>query len=104
MSPRKTILRELAHTRDQNGSQAFTRPSTIKGFDAKPAEYQKAVNKLLGDRLIEGRTDEEGRITISVNDHRLAEVQKELRPVWAQPGMWLTAAVLLVAVFGLVAV
>ena len=80
------------------------RPSTITGYDEKPGEFQKAVNKLLGDRLIEGRTDDEGRITISVNDHRLAEVRKELRPVWAQPGIWLTAAVLLIAVFGLVAV
>ena len=101
MSPRKTILRELAHARDQNGSEAFTRPSTITGFDQNPAEYQKAVNKLLGDRLIEGRTDEEGRITLSVNDHRLTEVKKELRPVWAQPGVWLTAAVVLIAAFGL---
>ncbi len=104
MSPRKTILRELAQTRDQNGSEAFTRPSAITGFADNPAEYQKAVNKLLGDRLIEGRTDEEGRITISVNDHRLPEVRKELRPVWAHPGVWLTAAVLVVAVYGLVAV
>jgi hypothetical protein len=101
MSPRKTILRELAQTRDQTGGEAFTRPSTITGFDKNPADYQKAVNKLLGDRLIEGRTDEEGRITISVNDHRLAEVKKELRPVWAQPGIWLTAAVVLGTVFGL---
>lgn len=104
MSPRKTILRELARTRDQEGPETFTRPATISGFTLKPAEYQKAVNQLLQDRLIDGRKDDEGHMAISVNDHRLSNVRKELRPVWAQPGLWLTAAVVVVAVFGLVAV
>lgn len=104
MSPRKTILRELTRTLDQEGPEALTRPETIRGFKDKPADFQKAVNKLLGDRLIEGRKDDEGRMAISVNDHRLAEVRRELRPLWAHPSLWLTAAVVLVALYGLVAV
>lgn len=101
MSPRKTILRELTRTRDRDGPEALTRPATIAGFAGRPAEYQKAVNQLLQERLIDGQTDEEGRMAVSVNDHRLAEVRKELRPIWAQPSVWLTAAVLLLAVVGL---
>lgn len=104
MSPRKTILRELTRTRDQDGPEALTRPDTIAGFAGRPAEYQKAVNRLLQDRLIEGRKDEEGRMAVSVNDHRLAQVRRELRPIWAQPAVWLSAAVLLLAVVGLAAV
>ncbi len=104
MSPRKTILRELTRTRDHGGPKTLTRPDTIKGFAGKPAEYQKAVNQLLQDRLIEGQKDEEGRMAVSVNDHRLADVRRELRPIWAQPTVWLTAAVLLLAVVGLAAV
>ncbi len=104
MSPRKTILRELTRTRDRDGPEALTRPATIEGFAGRPAEYQKAVNQLLQDRLIEGRKDEEGRMAVSVNDHHLTEVRRELRPIWAQPTLWLTAAVLLLAVVGLAAV
>ena len=102
MSPRKTILRELSRAREQDGSEIFTRPDAIAGFSDRPADYQKAVNKLLQDRLIEGRTDDDGRMAIAVNDHRLPDVQKEIRPLWAHPTLWLSAAVIVVAVFGLV--
>jgi hypothetical protein len=104
MSPRKTILRELTLLHEEEGPDKLTRPASITGFAEKPAQYQKAVNQLLQDRLIEGRTDEEGRMAVSVNGHRLADVRKELRPPWAHPTLWLTAAATLVAVFGWVAV
>lgn len=91
MSPRKTILRELSN---QN---AYTRPSTIPGFSQAPEKYQQAVNALLRDRLLEGRKDEEGHMTIAINEHRRADVRKELRPIWAHPAVWV-AVVVMVAV------
>ncbi len=100
MSPRKTILRELSRHHDLKGRDALTRPSEIPGFTDRPADYQKAVNQLLQDRLIQGRTDDEGRLTIGINDHRAQEVRKEMRPVWMHPGVWvLLVAVLAAATF-----
>lgn len=90
MSPRKTILRELAQT----SSSAYTRPSTIPGFDTAPDKYQKAVNELLQDRLVEGRKDEEGHMAIALNEHRRKDIDRELRPVWAHPAVWAAVAVL----------
>ena len=104
MSPRKTILRELTRVDDQAGPGSLTRPAAIPGFEQRPSHFQKAVNQLLVDRLIEGRTDDEGRMALSLNRHRLPDVRRELRPTWADPKLWLTAAVLVVAVFGWVAV
>lgn len=103
MSPRKTILRELSRSYQQNGVEALTRPSEISGFGQRPADFQKAVNKLLQDRLIQGQPDPEGRMSIALNGHRVADVHKEIRPFWLRPGMWMAAAVILVATFGLVA-
>ena len=79
MSPKKTILKTLALAHDAQGSATFTRPSDIPGFAQKPADYQKAVNELLKDRLIEGQPDGEGRMTIAVNPHRVGDVRKRIR-------------------------
>jgi hypothetical protein len=96
MSPRKTILRELSRKYEQNSGQALTRPADIGGFGTDPEKFQKAVNKLLQDRLIEGRKDQEGHMALALNGHRLGEVRRELRPLWARPSVW--AVVVLVAV------
>ena len=99
MSPRKTILRELA----QAGTDTYTRPSTISGFSAAPDKYQKAVNELLQARLVEGRKDDEGHMAIAINQHRQKEVDRELRPVWAHPAVW-AAVVVITAVGAVVAI
>ena len=101
MSPRKTILREVS--RAASGStRSYIRPAAIPGFAREPEKYQKAVNELLGDRLLEGRKDEEGHMAIALNEHRRADVDKELRPVWARPGAW-AALFTAVAVVGILA-
>jgi hypothetical protein len=87
MSPRKRILRELSRARGESGS-AYTRPSTIPGFSRAPDRYQRAVNELLKDRLLEGRPDEEGRMAIAINEHKMDHVRRELRPFWARPALW----------------
>ena len=102
MSPRKTILRELSRHYERHGGDVLTRPAEINGFSQRPADFQKAVNKLLQDRLIQGQPDEEGRMSIALNGHRAADVHKEIRPVWLRPSLWMAAVVLLVATFGLV--
>jgi hypothetical protein len=93
MSPRKTILRELSRVRRGSGP-THARPSTIAGFSDDPRKYQKAVNQLLQARLIEGRGDDEGHMAIAINEHRLADVKRELRPIWARPAVWAVIAVL----------
>ena len=89
MSPRKTILRELnqLHSDEENGR--YARPSALPGFGEQPSRFQEAVNGLLNERLIEGKKDEEGRIAIALNPHRLATVRKELRPWFTRPTTWL---------------
>lgn len=100
MSPRKTILRELSRAHESGSANAsFTRPSSISGFSAQPEKYQKAVNQLLQDRLLEGRKDADGHMTIALNQHRMGDVRRELRPLWARPTVWLVL-VLLVAAAG----
>lgn len=96
MSPKKTILRELARTHERSDGSHHARPSSIPGFSEQPEKYQKAVNELLQARLIEGRKDEEGHMTIAVNAHRLPDVRRQLRPVWSHPAVW--SMVLLAAV------
>lgn len=96
MSPRKTILRELSRQYEQSSGETLTRPAEIQGFGKNPEKYQKAVNKLLQDRLIEGRKDGEGHMALTLNGHRLGEVERELRPLWARPTLW--AVVILTAV------
>ncbi|MEJ2204453.1 MAG: hypothetical protein P8170_10110 [Gemmatimonadota bacterium] len=103
MSPRKTILKELARIHANGGAAVFTRPASIPGFGDRPAEYQKAVNKLLQERLIQGQKDDDGRMAIGVNEHRITEVQRAIRPVWQRPALWLATVVLLLATAGLVA-
>jgi len=88
MSPRRTILRELKLHRG-NGGDGYIRPAAIRGFDADPSRYQSAVNDLLREQLINGRKDEDGRLAIALNERRLPEVRRELRPLWARPGVWL---------------
>ncbi len=90
MSARRTILREL-NRRQQQGSGGYTRPGTISGFDARPSQYQAAVNSLLQQRLINGTKDGEGRLAIALNADRMADVQKELRPFYARPLAWVAA-------------
>ncbi len=102
MSPRKTILRELSRHYQAHGGDVLTRPAEIDGFSERPAEFQKAVNKLLQDRLIQGQPDAEGRLSIALNSHRAADVHKEIRPFWLRPSLWMAAAFVLVATFGLV--
>ena len=89
MSPRKTILRELDQLHSDEGSGHYARPSAMPGFGKQPSRYQEAVNGLLNERLIDGKKDEEGRMAIALNPHRLATVQKELRPWFARPTIWL---------------
>ncbi len=102
MSPRKTILRELDQLHSDKGNGRYARPSTIAGFGERPSKYQEAVNGLLKERLIDGRKDEEGRMVIALNPSRLATVQRELRPWYARPTIWLGAiavGALVVALF-----
>jgi hypothetical protein len=96
MSPRKTILRELS--RSAAGAGAFTRPASIRGFADHPDRYQKAVNELLQARLVEGRKDDDGHMTIAINEARRGEVERELRPIWARPALW--AVVILITALG----
>ena len=102
MSPRKTILRELDQLHSDKGNGRYARPSAIPGFGEQPSRYQEAVNGLLKERLIYGKKDEEGRMAIALNPHRLATVRRELRPWFARPMIWLVAiavGVLVVAPF-----
>ena len=99
MSPRKTILRELSRQYEKSSGQVLTRPADIQGFSSEPDKFQKAVNQLLRDRLIEGRKNEDGHMAVALNGHRMGDVQKELRPLWARPTVW-AVVVLLVAALG----
>lgn len=102
MSARRTILRELRKRYDE-GAARYTRPSSIPGFTDKPSRYQGAVNRLLQERLINGTKDEDGRLAIALNEHRLADVFKELRPWFARPATWMAAVLgAAILVFGMV--
>jgi hypothetical protein len=85
MSPKKTILRQLSDLHDREGRPSPIHPSQIPGFQRDPAKYQRTINELLKDRLIEGTKDDDGRMAISLNAHRAREVRKALRPLWAHP-------------------
>jgi hypothetical protein len=94
MSPTKTILRELQRAHEESPSAAYVRPTSIPGFATDPDRFQRAVNELLKHRLIEGRKDDEGRMAVALNAHRLADVRRVLRPAWAHPALWAAAALM----------
>jgi hypothetical protein len=101
MSPKKTILKTLSETYRSQGPERLVRPNTIPGFDQSPEKYQQTINALLSTRLIEGMKDSEGRMAIALNGQRIVDVEKELRPLWAHPGLLaVLAALALVAAFG----
>ena len=101
MSPRKHILRELELVGEPGSAYSYVRPADIPGYQTAPERYQAAVNELLRERLIEGRADADGRMSIALNAHRIAEVRKALRPVWARPLSWVAAAIVLLLGVGL---
>jgi hypothetical protein len=72
----------------------------MPGFGAQPSKYQEAVNGLLSERLIDGKKDDEGHMAIALNPHRLDAVQKELRPWFARPVLWLVVFAVGVVVGG----
>lgn len=98
MSPKKNILQALTRTYEETQGQSYTRPAHIPGFAQSPEAYQKAVNELLKDRLIEGRKDAEGHMAVALNVHRLPDVKREMRPVWAHPAVLAAMVVLMGAV------
>jgi hypothetical protein len=104
MSPKKTILRTLSKRYEEEGPGSLVRPPSIPGFGKSPEKYQRAVNDLLKDRMVEGMKDEEGHMAIALNGHRMEDIRRELRPLWAHPGILAAAALtLLVAGLGLLA-
>jgi len=94
MSARRTILRELS-ARHERGEVGYLRPAAISGFADEPSRFQQAVNQLLQERLINGTKDDEGRLAIGLNTHRIAEIRKELRPVYARAGLWVVGLVVI---------
>jgi hypothetical protein len=101
MSPKKHILRELRLVGEPGTAHAHVRPSDLPGYGQAPDRYQAAVNELLRERLIEGRSDGDGRMSIALNPHRLSEVHELLRPVWARPSVWVAAAIVAAVGVGL---
>jgi len=97
MSPKKKILRAVAGATE-------VRPSSIPGYAERPERYQEAVNELLQTRLLEGRKDAEGRLTIALNEYRRRDVDRLLKPLWTRPAVWVTIAALLAVGAGLVVV
>ena len=104
MSPKKAILTALKGASDVRQTGSHVRPPTIPGYRERPEQYQQAVNELLQARLVEGRKDAEGRLTIALNEHRRHEVERMLRPLWTKPAVWALVVALLVLGVGLAAV
>ena len=100
MSPKKTILKTLLDQGDGSGYPALVRPSNIPGFQQAPDRYQKTINALLKERLIEGEKDGDGRLAISLNAHRARDIRRAVRPIWAHPAL-LTLLALVAAAAGL---
>jgi len=94
MSPKKAILSAL------EGASELP-PSSLPGYAERPERYKEAINELLRDRLLEGRKDADGRMTIALNEHRRREVERMLRPLWARPAVWAAIALLLALGVGL---
>lgn len=101
MSPKKTILRELERAWRERPASPFVRPSALPGYPERAGRYQSAVNQLLQSRLVEGRKDDQDRMTIALNAHRLSDVRRELRPLWAKPAVWAIVAIVLAVGAGL---
>jgi hypothetical protein len=102
MSPKKRILSELRSTLDRSPDAPHVRPPSLPGYAEQPERYQSAVNELLRQRLVEGRKDAAGHMTIALNVHRRGDVERLLRPVWTHPAVWATAVgALLVMAIGL---
>lgn len=97
MLAKKTILRTLSKQYEEEGPEALVRPPSIPGFRDKPDKFQRAVNELLKDRLVEGMKDEGGQMAIALNPQRMRDVQRELRPLWAHPGLLTALALILMA-------
>ena len=97
MSPKKAVLRALSESLDANGPESLVRPATIPGFSQAPEKYQRTINDLLKERLIEGMKDEEGKMALAINTHRIREVKREMRPVWAHPAVLALMALAMVA-------
>jgi len=100
MSPKKTILKALTAQQTQAGVGEPVRPSTIPGFSEEPERFQRTINALLKERLIEGAKDPEGHLAISLNTHRAKDIRRELRPLWAHPA-FLTLFALFAAAAGM---
>lgn len=98
MSPKRQILQALQIASGSPSEQVHVRPPTIPGYSTEPERYQRAVNELLQARLVEGRKDAEGHMTIALNHHRRDEVERILRPLWTRPTVW--AALATVALLG----
>jgi hypothetical protein len=98
MSPKQHILRALTLAGEPGTVQAHLRPSDLPGYGRASERYQAAVNELLRQKLIEGHSDGDGRMSIALNPHRLRDIRKALRPVWARPSVWAAAAATLAAV------
>ena len=104
MSPKKAVLKALSEKHKNNGPERLVRPAAIPGFQEAPEKFQKTINHLLSERLIEGVKDDEGRMALALNSHRVREVQKVLRPVWAHPAfIALLAAMAALAGWGFMA-
>jgi len=97
MSPKKRILSELRSALDRSPEAVHVRPPSLPGFAADPEGYQTAVNDLLRLRLVEGRRDAAGHMTIALNEHRRADIERMLRPVWTRASLWAVGATLLAA-------
>ncbi len=93
MSPRKTILRELDRLRQERGSDEYAEPRSLSGFDANDGRFTTAINELLQDRLINGVKGPSGGMAVALNESRLADVRRELRPWYASPAVWTTVTV-----------
>jgi hypothetical protein len=104
MSPKKRILTELKSALERSPDAPHVRPPALPGYAEQPERFQSAVNELLRTRLVEGRKDAAGHMIIAINQHRRPDVERMLRPVWARPIVWATAAALLVVGAGLVVV
>ena len=102
MSPKKAILKALQGASEQG--RPHVRPPQLPGYADRPERFQEAVNELLRARLVEGRKDAQGHMTIAVNQHRRREVERMLRPLWARPAVWAAVALLAAVGAGLVVV